>query len=171
MKRYVKTLAWTLLLLVGRATAGGGQESAEEVDRGPATKPDEPILLAPAAPDPERSARLVAWWRHFEVARPALALVAVRLRRERARWREGSAREGCRTARRTLREVDSAALRRVVDYRVTVEIGRALDEFDGAAIACLARRYFEFDYRLQVAEAALAAARERAAAQLARPTD
>ncbi len=165
MKRYGKSLAlawlaWRLLAPTGPAFAVQAEES-----------PHEPIFLAPAVPDPERRARLAAWWRHLEAARPALALVTVRLRRERERWREGSAREGCRTARRALREVDSAALRRGVDYRITVEIGRALDELDGAAAACLERRYFEFDYRLQVAEAALAAARARVAAELARPSE
>jgi hypothetical protein len=170
MKRYGRILGFALLALTG-VSAAGGDELIGDGDRGAVTGADEPIFLAPAVPDPERRARLAAWWRHLEAARPALSVVTLRLRRERERWREGSDREGCRAARRVLGEVDSAALRRGVDYRITVEIGRALDELAGAAAACLERRYFEFDYRLQVAEAALAAARQRATAQLARPLE
>ncbi len=177
MKRNARTPDWAritacaLIALAGTVAAAGEEEVVRGTEAVVGTLPEAPIFLAPAVPDPARRARLVEWWRHFEAARPALSVVGVRLRGERDRWREGSTRDGCRTARRALAELDSAALRRAVDYMLTLEIGQALDEFDAAAVACLERRYFEFDYRLQVAEAALAAARRRAAAQLARPVE
>ena len=160
----------------GRQDPGGADPRAADsgaADSGAAdpgvTARGEPIVLGPALADPERQARLAAWWRELEAARPALSVVTVRLRRARARWREGATREGCSAAQRALAQVDGAALRRAADFAIVLEIGTALDEFGGAAAACLERRYFEFDYRLQLAEAALAAAGERAAAELARP--
>ena len=128
---------------------------------------EEPIVILPAVPDPQRRARIAAWWQRFEEARPAVSAATVRLRREHRRWRERGERDGCRSAGRFLSRLDRGALLRTGDYWLTRDVGTALDELAGAAGACLRERYFEFDYRLQVGEAALRSARERAARQLA----
>lgn len=152
MKRRLTALTVTLLtLLAGGADADSGS-----------------ILILRAEPDPVHRARIAAWWDHYQTARPALERVVWELRRERARWRGRAKPEGCRRAQRALAGVDRRALLRQGDYGLAVIMGQALDELGGAAEACLARRYFELDYRLQVAEGALASARQRALAELER---
>jgi hypothetical protein len=126
------------------------------------------VLILRAEPDPAHRARIAAWWDHYQTARPALARVVSELRRERARWRSAATPEGCRRAQRALAEIDRRALLSQGDYGLAVSVGEALDEFGGAAAACLERRYFEFDYRLRVAEAALSRARQKAVADLGR---
>lgn len=152
MKRRLEAFALTLLILLA-ATAHADSGS---------------ILILRAEPDPARRARIAAWWDHYQAARPALERAVSELRRERAQWRGKVTPEGCRRALLALAGVDSRALLRQGDYGQAVRVGEALDELDGAARACLRRRYFEFDYRLQLAEGALASARQRALAVLRR---
>ena len=152
MDRTLAILVLTALVAVARAGPVGADS----------------VLLRKATLDPARRARIALWWDELEAARPALSTVARELRRERERWRGTLRREGCHRARDELARLDRRVLLEKVDYFLVRDIGRALDEFDGAAAACLANRYFEFSYRLPEAEAALDRARRRAAEQLAR---
>lgn len=129
----------------------------------------ESIQLERATLDPERRARLEAWWRELRAAEPQLGTVRRHLRRELEGWRGRPHRSGCQRARRALAAVDREALTREAEFDLKLGVAHALEQFESAALACLERRYFEFDYRLRVAEAALDRARELVRAQLARP--
>jgi hypothetical protein len=161
-------LALAVVVAAGAAPRVAGAQVAEP--RTGETEPADPIALEPATSlDPARRARLETWWRHLGTAGPILDTAVRHLRRELLAWRQRPAHPGCQRARRVLAGVDRGALTRAADFRLTMGMARVLEELDGAAAACLERRYFELDYRLQVAEAELTKARQLARAQLARP--
>jgi len=152
MNRTLTTLVLTIL--VGAATPEPAVADA--------------VVLRKATIDPARRARIALWWNELEKARPTLSVVSRELHREHRRWRGTVRREGCARARQELAHLDRRALLRKVDYFLVVDLGRALDEFASAAVACLGKRYFEFDYRLQIAERALERVRRRASEELDR---
>jgi hypothetical protein len=152
MKRFA-TLVWLTAFALTASVVSGDAESP---------------VLRKATLDPARRARIALWWNELEAARPAFSAVTRELRRERERWRGAVRREGCHRARDELAGLDRPALLANVDYFLILDLARALDEFDGAATACLEKRYFEFDYRLQTAETALESVRRRASEQLTR---
>lgn len=147
-------------LVVALAMAGVAAAAAAAAD---------PITIEPAILDPARRARLEAWWRNLRAAEPVIETVTRHLRNELSAWRSRPTHPGCQRARRALLAVDRESLVRDAEYQLTIAVSRALAELEAAAVACLERRYFELDYRLQVAEAQLDRARELARGQLARP--
>jgi hypothetical protein len=129
-----------------------------------------PVSIRPGTLDPARRRRLESWWRSLRAAEPVLATVTSHLRRELLAWRgRPPTPPGCQRAPRALAALDRDSLTRDAGYHLTLVVSRALRQLEGAAAACLERRYFEFDYRLTVAEAELEQARRFVRHQLARP--
>jgi len=128
---------------------------------------EEPLIRRSAV-DPAQRVGLESWWNRFRAAEPALALTARSLRGTRDRWRSEPSREGCRRARKVLVSVDREGLLRGAEYLAVVELATALEEFDGAAEACIEHRYFELEYRLWLAESGLERLRARLSRRLAR---
>lgn len=125
-------------------------------------------LIERAKPDPVRQARSAGWLDRFTGQSSALLEAMVELDLERNNWRASSGTARCRRAHRALSEVDRAGLLEVADYRLVSQIGDGMDELGRAVRACLKRRYFELDYRLDRARRSLEGARDLAQAQ-ARP--